>query len=849
MYLPRSLIAHLYTHLLHSTHPLSSPALLLVSLEPDALCACRILTALLKRDYIPHKIQPISGYNDLARAGQELVRPMRTTDGGSGGVVICLGVGGLVDLESLLGLEEEASGANYGGVEIWLMDARRPWNLSNVFGGRGDSLSGEDELPTRIPGLDRGRISRMYKPGKGGIVVFDDGDVDEEMEREREAYCALEQMPELGDDDLEDEESDQDEGPEDEVPTSGQAGRKRKAWDDEEETEDEGRPAQRRRSNSSSPIPSSPTRPPRRGLAILGHSSDFSRSDSIARSSPPLQIERQPSAKTLRRRLLKLRAQHNKVLEKYYSLGTSYSEPISSIVYSLASELGREDNDLLWQAIVGVSSLELYGRTPTGLGLTSSQKGWHGSRGDQIRALLQDEVRRLNPVDLKDITREANLGESGGVIPTHARSPTDNSIRLSPEPRFLLIRHWSLYDSMLHSPYLGAKLHIWTDNGRRRLHKMLAKMGVSLSQCRQNYTHMDMDLKRDLRQKLLHFAPVYGMDGLVPGATNRGAGKEGWGFVRCWGWKACLSAIDVAVVLGAILEVGSAINNSLSAPGSSSPPLPPTPKSLDSQSNQNDPPKTDEEAIQDAVTSRFWLAYDALTSPNLLTQHVPIAQNLHRAILRTGTALIAKQQLRHLRAFRMTIVKDGPDVPLFVHPGALVKLALWLQEAVQEMEGKRGKSSGSELVIAGLDEPRGVYVVVGLGGGGTTVQSKEKEKRRAEKLKQKQEKREARRLEKAERKQREIERRLANGEDVDEDEEDIETEEEDSSESESEEEGEEVDQRKGAKRNRFGIAFQEVIEETGARVKVDSFDHCVVEVRKEDLSGFLEQLSLKAIVG
>ena len=40
-------------------------------------------------------------------------------------------------------------------------------------------------------------------------------------------------------------------------------------------------------------------------------------------------------------------------------LGASYSEPISSLLWNLASDLGRDDNDLLWYAIVGVSSLEL----------------------------------------------------------------------------------------------------------------------------------------------------------------------------------------------------------------------------------------------------------------------------------------------------------------------------------------------------------------------------------------------------------------------------------------------------------------------------------------------------------
>ncbi|KAI5292465.1 hypothetical protein KEM52_006335 [Ascosphaera acerosa] len=135
MYLPRSLLSQLYNHLLRSHHALSPPVLILTALEPDALCACRIFTTLLKRDYISHKIQPVAGYGDLARVGAELVQPMRTSVGGSGGVVVCMGVGGLVDLAEVLGFEGEDGELDLGGVEIWVVDARRPWNLSNVFGG------------------------------------------------------------------------------------------------------------------------------------------------------------------------------------------------------------------------------------------------------------------------------------------------------------------------------------------------------------------------------------------------------------------------------------------------------------------------------------------------------------------------------------------------------------------------------------------------------------------------------------------------------------------------------------------------------------------------------------------
>ena len=315
MYLPRSLISHLYLHLLRTQHPLAPPVLILVSLDPDALCACRILTSLFKRDYIPHTIKPISGYEDLRRAGKELVRPMRTTDGGSGGVVICLGVGGLVDLEDFMGLEVDEDGnGGMGGVDIWIFDARRPWNLSNVFGIQSRASELSDTLALKTNGIEQGKISQSFQPGRGGIIVFDDGDIEEELGAERNAYCALAEMPELGDDsgsegsDSEQDDSDDDaeirskKRKSDDEETESEdleesTGRKRRRHselalsDEENESEpDEGTPNKRRRSNSSSAIPSTPERPGRRGLLIMSKSkrsgTDISPSLLIATSRP-----------------------------------------------------------------------------------------------------------------------------------------------------------------------------------------------------------------------------------------------------------------------------------------------------------------------------------------------------------------------------------------------------------------------------------------------------------------------------------------------------------------------------------------------------------------------------------
>jgi cell division control protein 45 len=260
MYLPRSLISKLYTHLQSTRHPLSPPVLILVALEPDALCACRILTRLLKHDYIPHKIHPIAGYSDLEKAGHDLVAPMMESQGGSGGVVVCLGVGGMVDLGPLLGLETEEDGSPYSGVEVWIIDAHRPWNLGNVFGGfpLEPAVEGSSSYQSRCPGgVDGGEVGRTYRPGRGGIIVFDDGDIQDDLTAEQESYLALLDMPDV-DDDNEDlgYSDDDDDGNNDDAHANPRTGQKRKSWSDErddESSDDEDRPRQRRRSNSVSP--------------------------------------------------------------------------------------------------------------------------------------------------------------------------------------------------------------------------------------------------------------------------------------------------------------------------------------------------------------------------------------------------------------------------------------------------------------------------------------------------------------------------------------------------------------------------------------------------------------------
>lgn len=110
------------------------------------------------------------------------------------------------------------------------------------------------------------------------------------------------------------------------------------------------------------------------------------------------------------------------------------------------------------------------------------------------------------------------------------------------------------------------------------------------------------------------------------------------------------------------------------------------------------------------------LEYSSIVS---LRDALALSMSLHRAIIRQGTSIIDKQDVRTMRSHRVVVLSQGPDLALFAHPGVLSRLALWIIDALRDkLPGTklaRGKKS-LPFVLACLNERTGTYIVVGVMG-------------------------------------------------------------------------------------------------------------------------------------
>ncbi|CCE79634.1 Piso0_001712 [Millerozyma farinosa CBS 7064] len=687
------------TSLSHSTCKL----ILFVScLNIDALCSAKILSIILKKELIQYQLVPVVGYSDLKKHYSSLDSEVTN--------VIMIGCGAMLDMESFFELDEDAyvtdDSTLYSNIKlrqdgirdskqvwrhVYIIDGHRPWNLDNLF-------------------------------GSSVFVCFDDGYVDANLKKEREAYEKLVSFDMQSDGEETDEDEDAEEDEEDDV---NQDEDEEQEWNAED-------------------------------LEI--------RPDDDADTVEEKERRQRVITKKIKKQRRKEISECEDVIESYYNQGTTIVTSTTAIIYALLSSIGETNIDNLWLAIIGTSSLDDH----------------YPEVYDKIQPLFKDEVHRLS--------------SSNGEPEKTADSST---LTIDVDYHLFLLRHWTLYDSFFYSSHVNSKLNLWTESGRKKLHKLFAKMGVSLAIAQQKWLYMDITVKKQLPVIFSKYLPLYGLESIV---------REG--FIRTFGYTGQLSGIECVESLSALLECDrQALTGDYGF------------RREESTENDSD----DEDAINKRIQQRekvwvnnFWSSWDALnntvstwkrTNPSsvttalkkpkgfdLLLQGLEHAKQLQKIIFRTGMSLLERKLIKNLHLYRLCVLNDGtiPDLKVFSSPLILNKLGTWLLENITEIEflNYAGSQSLKPLVVASLDVASDTYLVIGLAPKyprGIDNSTKAK-------ILQQNENSTVTRL------------------------------------------------------NIFSVAFQQIAKISGAKVRIDSFDSSVIEIRRDDLSPFLEKLTLSGLV-
>lgn len=483
-------------------------------------------------------------------------------------------------------------------------------------------------------------------------------------------------------------------------------------------------------------------------------------------------------AKRLKKQRRKALHLSENAIETYYNQGTAIFTATTAITYALLATIGESSIDNLWLAIIGVSSLDRL----------------HPEVYDKIHPLFKEEVLRLNP-------------SSGPGSVDSEKTADSNTLAIDKDYHLFLLRHWTLYDSFFYSSLVNSKLNLWTEDGKKKLHKLFAKMGISLSVAQQKWLYMDISVKKNLPVIFSKYLPLYGLEGVV---------REG--FVRTFGFLGQLSAMECVESLAALLE-----NDTKSFLKDN--------KTPEAEENEQDEINSRIERKEKIWVNNFWSSWDALNMTtygtvsrtvlsntkgpvedvkklkgfDLLVHGLDRAKTIQQTIFKTGMSVLERKLVKNLRLYRLCVLNDGaiPELDLFTNPLILSKLGNWLLENINELEflnlsTKNGDSKLNALkplVVASLDSASDTYLVIGLapkyprGLDNSTLA------------------------------------KIAQN---------------------PENKGKDVSLM--TRLNTFSVAFQKVSASSGAKVRINSFDSSIIEIRRDDLSPFLEKLTLSGLI-
>lgn len=163
-----------------------------------------------------------------------------------------------------------------------------------------------------------------------------------------------------------------------------------------------------------------------------------------------------------------------RMLREYYE-GYYYGSPSSLVLYTMASDLGYQNQQLLWLACVGLASY--------------LETGYFSL--DTFRAIAQDVDNHFLSHLSVPVASTVDENAIDGIN-THSTpaSGGNSGLKFTEDLRLVMYRHWSLFQAMWHTPYVYSKLELHRDHGHGTMQKLLMFAGVSPENYNQTFSSM-----------------------------------------------------------------------------------------------------------------------------------------------------------------------------------------------------------------------------------------------------------------------------------------------------------------------------------------------------------------------
>jgi len=183
---PKAHLNEVYLNIKDSSVNSGCSVIIYVGLDCDAICACRILTALFKSDQISYKMKPVGSLEDI-KEHYKVVQEYNEFRS-----IVMINCGGHHDVEGdLFSLDQS--------IFCYIVDSRRPFHHRNVLNSSPQTIILEDEFMAseeiKMDAEDIKELSFSDLFNNDEEIMDDDIDEDNEIDEEAELEDSKENIP------------------------------------------------------------------------------------------------------------------------------------------------------------------------------------------------------------------------------------------------------------------------------------------------------------------------------------------------------------------------------------------------------------------------------------------------------------------------------------------------------------------------------------------------------------------------------------------------------------------------------------------------------------------------------